>query len=83
MQQCGFLCDQNLTLGVKLLAADLGTPIYPVVEHLLQLGAAQILPALQREELKKQLQEHLLVPSLGEKNQNDLDMLAKAIMKRH
>ena len=71
-----------------MLAADLGTPIYPVVEHLLQLGAAQILPALQREELKKQLQEHLLrehllVPSLGEKNQNDLDMLAKAIMKRH
>ena len=65
----GFLCDEDLAFGVKMLAAYFETPIYPLVEHLLQLGAALVLPALEDEELKRELQEHLanehlLVPTL-------------------
>ena len=56
----GFLCDPELAVGVKMLAAALESPIYPLAEHLLQLGARQIAPALKDPELTKRLQQHLL-----------------------
>jgi len=56
----GFLCDPNLAFGVRFIAADLEVPIYTVAEHLLQLGVAQMYPALEDEEHKKELQEHLI-----------------------
>lgn len=82
----GFLCDPSLALVVKFIAHDLQCPIYPVAEHLLQLGAALVLPALEDEELKKELQDHLanehfLVPSFNDQNQYDEAIVTKALEK--
>ncbi len=79
----GFLCDPKLALGVKMLAADLEVPIYPVAEHLLQLGVAQMYPSLEDEEAKKELQDHLisdhlLTSALDEQNENEYDQAAAA-----
>ena len=79
----GFLCDPKLTLGVKFIAADLKVPIYTVVEHMLQLGMAQMFPAIEDEEQKKELQEHLinghlLVSALDEGNEYDEAAIARA-----
>lgn len=66
-----------------MIATRLECPIYPVAEHMLQLGAEQVYPALQDEEFKKELQdhlasEHLLVPALAEQNEYDKAVVAKA-----
>jgi hypothetical protein len=79
----GFLCDPKLALGVKFIAADLKVPIYVVAEHLLQLGVAQMYPAIEDEEQKRELQdhlinEHLLVSALDEGNEYDEAAVAKA-----
>jgi len=83
----GFLCDPSLALAVKFIAHDLQCPIYPVAEHLLQLGAALVLPALEDEELKKELQEHLvrehlLVPTLDGQSEYDRATMAEALTKK-
>lgn len=72
----GFLCDPKLALGVKFIAADLKVPIYVVAEHLFQLGVAQMYSALEDEDAKKELQEHLinqhlLASALSEDNEYD------------
>jgi len=81
----GFLCDPKLAFGVKMIATQLETPIYPLVEHLLQLGVEQVYPALEDEDFKEELQEHLLnehllVPALDQ--QNDYDKAAAARMEK-
>ena len=70
----GFLCDPNLALSVKLMAKHLETPIYPVAEHLLQLGMKEMVAILHDEALKEELQrhllqEHLLVTELNEQSE--------------
>ena len=79
----GFLCDPKLALGVKLIAADLKVPIYVVAEHLLQLGIVQMHPALEDDDAKEKLQEHLinhhlLTPALDEQNENEYDRAVAA-----
>ena len=83
----GFPCDQGVALGVRILAAHLEVPIYVVAEHLLQIGASLALPALEDEELRTELQEHLvnehlLVPSFDDRNQYDQAVAAKALGKK-
>ena len=83
----GFPCDQSIALGVRILAAHLEVPIYVVAEHLLQIGASLALPALDDEELRKELHEHLvnehlLSPSLDDRNQYDQAVAAKALGKK-
>ena len=56
----GFLCDPELALGVKLLAHQLEVPIYPLAEHLLQLGAGEVIREIEQPERKRKLQDHLL-----------------------
>jgi hypothetical protein len=80
----GFLCDPNLARGVKTLARYLEVPIYPLAEHLIQLGAGLVVPALDDEEKKKELQEHLanehlLVPSFDKDNEYDKELLFKVL----
>ena len=79
----GFLCDPKLALGVKFIAAHLKVPIYVVAEHLLQLGVAQMYPAIEDDEAKRELQEHLinehlLVSALDEGNEYDKAAIATA-----
>ena len=56
----GFLCDPKLALAIKMMAHHLETPIYPVAEHLLQLGMKEMVAMLDDEALKERLQRHLL-----------------------
>ena len=79
----GFLCDPKLALVVRFISADLKVPIYTVAEHLLQLGVAQMYPALEDDEAKVQLQDHLvskhlLMHALDERDEYDNDVAVKA-----
>jgi len=61
----------------------MSAPIYPVAEHILQLGGEAIAYALEDETIKKGLEkhiieEHLLVPVLDSKNIYDLRVRPKA-----
>lgn len=77
-QVFGFLCDRALALHVKILAGHLEVPIYPLAEHLLQLGLAHILDEISsnpdnvemvKEELSQHLvREHLLVEKLADED---------------
>lgn len=65
--QLNFSCDGKIVLALKVLARDLETPMYPLCEHLLQLGASEVVISMQNEGMREQLcrhllQEHLLVP---------------------
>lgn len=60
----GFWCDPNLRLRVKALAHAIGIPIYPLGEHMLQLGLAHIRAQMaanaeDREQVMADLREHL------------------------
>ncbi|MDP2950231.1 MAG: hypothetical protein Q8P22_11915 [Chloroflexota bacterium] len=82
----GFACDPGISAVVKLLARKLEVPIYPLAEHVLQLGLAQVLALQEDEEFKKALQQHLahqhlLVPLLNEENEYDLKAIAMARTK--
>ncbi len=75
---CAQQPESKLASGVKLLAHALEVPIYPLAEHLLQLGAREVFRELEDPERKKRLQEHLLqgrllVPALtGEEDKTGL-----------
>ena len=56
----GFLADPGLADGVRFLATVLESPIYPVAEHLIQIGAAHVIKNLEDEESRKQLHQHLV-----------------------
>jgi len=81
-QVFGFLCDRHLALRVKMLAGALEVPIYPLAEHLLQLGLAHILDEVSsnpdnaemvKEELSEHLvREHLLVEKLANEDYEHL-----------
>lgn len=81
-QVFGFLCDRALALRVKMLAGALEVPIYPLAEHLLQLGLAHILDEISsnpdnvemvKEELSEHLvREHLLVEKLADEDYEHL-----------
>jgi hypothetical protein len=83
----GFLCDPQIARAVKVTARYLESPIYPVAEHLIQLGAQLVLLELQSEESKKKLKEHLvnehlLAPNVDKENDYDSEIVAKALKKR-
>jgi|WetSurMetagenome_2_1015567.scaffolds.fasta_scaffold184786_2 hypothetical protein len=65
--QLNFACDEKIVTGIKMLAKELEVPMYPLLEHLLQLGASEVLEITKNDHLKEELcrhlvQEHLLVP---------------------
>jgi hypothetical protein len=59
-KQLNFACDVRLITRLKLLATYLETPFYPLAEHILQLGMAEVLTCAQDEALKVNLQHHLI-----------------------
>ena len=79
----GFPCDPELAVATKVLAKLIPAPIYPTVEHILQLGGASIAAALQDEEARKNLEEHilkehLLVPSINVESAYDIKVMVEA-----
>jgi hypothetical protein len=65
--QLNFACDEKIVTGIKMLAKELEVPMYPLLEHLLQLGASEVLEINKNDHLKEELcrhlvQDHLLVP---------------------
>lgn len=53
------LVDKKLILRIKLMAAELETPLYPLVEHLLELGLAEVGVEIQDAALETELKQHL------------------------
>ena len=66
-KQFNFYCDGDIIVTLKALGSELGSPIYPLAEHCLQLGILEVLELTQdralRDELCRHLvQDHLLTP---------------------
>ena len=79
----GFPCDTHLILSLKGVIANIPSPIYPAMEHLCQLGCSAFLYALQDEQSRKNLEEHilkehLLVPSIVTDSAYDIKMIAES-----
>jgi hypothetical protein len=75
-RQFNMTIDAGLILGVKLLATILEVPRYVITEHLLQVGTYYVYQALQDEQKRQQLQEHLVkVHLLGSELQDGEDIL--------
>ena len=77
--QLNFMCDNKLVLGLKALARHLEIPIYPLAEHILQLGMAEVLTSIEDEALMENLQRHLLQEHLFVK---DLKTSSELISRR-
>ena len=65
--QVNFRCDPDIYAGLKGMAEYLTIPLYVLIEHTLQLGAAELAVTVQNRVLREQLchhlvQDHLLVP---------------------
>lgn len=83
----GFPCTPSIKDSVKNLARQIRVPIYPLAEHLLQIGTVQIEADLEDEEFKKDLEnhlinEHLLPAVLVAENEHDLDVMIEAKKRR-
>lgn len=57
-RQFNFSCREEYILGVKVLASILECPQYVIAEHLLQVGAEEVLKHIQ--DGKEELQRHLI-----------------------
>lgn len=59
-KQLNFACDERIILGLKMLAWSLEAPIYVVAEHVLQLGASELMVIVEDEALRERLCRHLV-----------------------
>ena len=71
--QLNFACDVGLTARLKLLATFLDTPLYPLAEHVLELGMSEVAMSLSDASLTEILQRHLLKEHLLVGQLNPLD----------
>jgi len=58
-KQLNFNCDESIVLVVKLLASILECPFYCLAEHIMQVGAEEVLKQIQGGK-KEELQRHLV-----------------------
>lgn len=72
-KQLNVMCDNRLILQLKALASYLEIPIYPLCEHVLQLGLAEVLTGIEDEALKENLERHLLQDHLLVKELQAMD----------
>ena len=80
--QLNFACDAGLIARLKLLARYLETPIYPLTEHLLELGMSDIAATIRDSALTELLQRHLLQEHLLVSKLNPLSMVVSQRAKR-
>ena len=59
-QQFNFQCDKRLVDTLRGLAMHLEIPVYPLTEHVLQIGILEIITVIQDDTLKERLCRHLL-----------------------
>jgi hypothetical protein len=75
-RQLNFNCSQKLVTGVSLIAARLEVPLYCLLEHLLQVGAYHVAQAMQDQDKREKLMEHLVKVHLrGEELSDDEEIL--------
>ena len=58
--QLNFACDVGLIARLKLLSTFLEAPLYPLAEHVLELGMSEVAMSLSDASLTEILQRHLL-----------------------
>lgn len=78
-QQFNVVLDRRVILALKSIASDLQIPLYPLCEHLLQLGLSEVLTIVEDEAQKEILQRHLLEDHLLVK---ELQPMNEPISKR-
>jgi len=71
----GFPCDPGIALLVRHAAQVLETPIYPLAEHMLQIGCVAVYRCLEDEKVSQRLhdhiiEEHLLVEKVSHKEKD-------------
>ena len=71
--QLNFACNVGLIARLKLLAKYLDTPLYPLAEHVLELGMSEVAVNLSDASLTEMLQRHLLKEHLLVGQLNPLD----------
>jgi hypothetical protein len=78
--QLNFVCDVGLVARLRLLAKYLDTPIYPVAEHVIELGMSEVAATLLDSALVERLQRHLLQEHLlvGELDPEDRSTSVRA-----
>ena len=59
-KQLNFDCSEQMIIGVSLIAASLEVPMYCLLEHLLQVGTYHVGQAMQNQEKREKLIEHLV-----------------------
>ena len=59
-KQFNFACDQVIFLQLEALARKLEVPIYPLAEHLLQIGLESCLVEARDDTRRELLQRHLV-----------------------
>ena len=59
-RQLNFACDAYLIARLKLLAKYLDTPLYPLAEHIMELGMSEVAVMTRDKALTEILQRHLL-----------------------
>jgi hypothetical protein len=59
-KQMNFTCDADLIARLKLLAKCLDIPLYPLAEHVMELGMSEVAVITQDRALTEVLQRHLL-----------------------
>lgn len=75
-KQFNLTIAEEVTFGVKLLAAILEVPHYVIAEHLLQLGSYHVIKAIEDPEKRGKLIEHLVkVHLLGDELIDDENIL--------
>ncbi|MFC1995128.1 hypothetical protein ACFLVK_01820 [Chloroflexota bacterium] len=67
-KQFNLTMDEEIILGVKLIAAVLEVPQYVACEHILQVGSYHLLQELNEPERREKLKEHLVKVHLLGKN---------------
>ncbi len=71
--QLNVACDVGIIARLKLLATFLDTPLYPLAEHVLELGMSEVAVSLSDASLTEIMQRHLLKEHLLVGQLNPLD----------
>lgn len=73
-RQFNFSCDKDLAQRLKILARFLETPLYPVTEHVIEVGMKALNAEIQDKMLRQELKRHITRQHLLEKRLNNRDI---------
>jgi len=71
-KQFNLTMAEDIVFGVKFIAVIMQVPMYVVCEHILQVGSYHLLEAMDDQESRKRLKDHLVqVHLLGDELKED------------